>query len=160
MPSASHLRDVNELLYQMAQQRVEYSQALAAAERDNQRLHDAALEAEGLLVEARRLLLDLTPGGSEFVGDPRKCAEWAAECRRKQRDYLVGVIIQRNAARRWSARWKRVACALWGIWSGREEPAYTRWYLRDSADSLDRRKRRAPAMEGFGRDVPGSENAV
>lgn len=31
------------------------------------------------LASAKRLLLDLTPGGSEFHGSPERCAQWAQD---------------------------------------------------------------------------------
>lgn len=36
-------------------------------------------EYESRMNAAERLLLDLTPGGSEFHGSPERCAQWAQD---------------------------------------------------------------------------------
>lgn len=42
--------------------------------------------------EVKRLLHDLTPGGSEFYNDPKYCAEWIRKSREENHYALVGQI--------------------------------------------------------------------
>ncbi len=47
------------------------------------------------MIEAEHLLLDLTPGGSEFHGSPERCAQWA-----KDRISMTGKLAaERNRLR-------------------------------------------------------------
>jgi len=64
-----------------------YDEALA----DN----DVAARLEMRIVKLERLLLDLTPGGSEFYGSPERCAQWA-----KDRMTMTGKLAaERNRLR-------------------------------------------------------------
>jgi hypothetical protein len=52
-------------------------------------------EAGGDDAEAERLLESLTPGGSEFAGDPQACAEWA----RRRLTSVGKLALERNTFR-------------------------------------------------------------
>lgn len=52
------------------------------------------LEAENQ--KLKRLLHDLTPGGSEFYNDPEYCAKWVKEDRFNDRVGLKQVIMNKN----------------------------------------------------------------
>ena len=54
------------------------------------------LEAENQ--KLKRLLHDLTPGGSEFYNDPEYCAKWIRENRQEQHYSLAGMIKKEKEA--------------------------------------------------------------
>jgi hypothetical protein len=114
---------------------LEQAQAqLAAADLAIQRLHDQLLDAEDRLAKA----------------DEQRA--WDINRIARLRDALTKQYDARDLARRWSARWKRVACALWH-WTC-DSPQELRVY----AESLERHKcagheRRAqPAASGAGQE--------
>lgn len=47
--------------------------------------------------KVKRLLHDLTPGGSEFYNDPEYCAKWIRESREQNHDALSNVIKETKA---------------------------------------------------------------
>lgn len=62
--------------------------ATTALTRERERAKGLELENEKL----RRLLHDLTPGGSEFYNDPEYCTKWIRENREKSHYHLVAQI--------------------------------------------------------------------
>lgn len=55
-------------------------------------LQSKPLQAQKEVEELKRLLHDLTPGGSEFYNDPKYCAKWIRKSREENHYALVGQI--------------------------------------------------------------------
>jgi hypothetical protein len=158
--------------------------ALAAAERDNQRLHDACLELQD---ERDEMLHDLAVASDKanipYVGretlynlgeevlflrrqierddlaqllweagsydETKSLSERFCDVQLQTSQAINALIIERDAARRWAAAWKRVACACWHhACVDRNSRNWARGIIHRRAVFMDLRKRRRAASEG------------
>lgn len=56
-------------------------------------------ELRGLLVKSERYLHDLTPGGSEYFANPKRCAAYVRERLDSSQRLLTQACLERNRAR-------------------------------------------------------------
>ena len=54
-------------------------------------------DLQGQLLEWKRALHSLTPGGSEYANDSKACVEWVREARSRQHEAIIDGVKQRNA---------------------------------------------------------------
>ncbi len=77
----------NKLAFDLATKAIEGSEAM---QNERQRLIE---ENE----KVKRLLHDLTPGGSEFYNDPEYCAKWVSENRTENHYILTNMVKEQKA---------------------------------------------------------------
>ena len=81
---------------------------------------------ETRLTAAERLLLDLTPGGSEFHGSPERCAQWAQD----QISFTGKLAAERN-------RLRTTADAL--LTASKDAAKFVAKYVADTESTLGKR---------------------
>jgi hypothetical protein len=58
--------------------------------------HATIADLQGQLLEWKRALHSLTPGGSEYANDSKACVEWVREARSRQHEAIIDGVKQRK----------------------------------------------------------------
>ena len=97
------LQTMNAQLQEIAELRLIYGGLQDEFLRTHQQLQRSEGEAKNAVERSRaaeRLLEGLTPGGSEFYGNPTMCAQWVAD----RLSTLAKLVLQRKAAEQQAAQ--------------------------------------------------------